>query len=81
MNIRKLLSKDAIFLWQPEQQREFELFKKELLGPLGLRPFDTALETQLWVDFSKEGMGLVLTQSSPEDTNDRRVVWCIRDQF
>merc|ERR1712082_58042 len=41
-----------------------------------LRPFDTALDTQLWVDFSKEGMGLVLTQSSPEDTNDRRVVWC-----
>merc|ERR1712089_50465 len=48
----------------------------ELLGPLGLRPFDTALETQLWVDFSKEGMGLVLTQSSPRDANDRGLVWC-----
>ena len=76
VNIRKLLAKDAIFLWQPEQQREFEMFKAEILGPLGLRPFDTALETQLWVDFSKEGMGLVLTQSSPGDANDRRVVWC-----
>ena len=45
VNIRKLLAKDAIFLWQPEQQKEFEAFKAEILGPLGLRPFDTELET------------------------------------
>ena len=76
VNIRKLLAKDAIFLWQPEQQREFEQFKEELLGPLGLRPFDTKLQTQLWVDFSKDGMGLVLTQTSDKDPNDRRLVWC-----
>ena len=47
VNIRKLLAKDAIFLWQPEQQREFEAFKAEILGPLGLSLFDTELETQL----------------------------------
>ena len=41
-----------------------------------MRPFDTTLETQLWVDFSKAGMGLVLTQSNPNDVNDKRVIWC-----
>ena len=45
-------------------------------GPLGLRPFDTTMNTELWVDFSKAGMGLVLTQSNPRDENDKRVIWC-----
>merc|ERR1712089_29738 len=75
-NIRKLLGKDAVFLWQDCHQKEFEDFKKALNGPLGLRPFDTAMNTQLWVDFSKAGMGLVLTQTNPRDENDKRVIWC-----
>ena len=52
------------------------MFKKELNGPLGLHPFDTTLETQLLVNFSKAGMGLVLTQTNPDDVNDKRVIWC-----
>ena len=46
-NIRKLLGKEAVFLWQDCHQREFEEFKKALNGPLGLRPFDTTMNTQL----------------------------------
>ena len=43
---------------------------------MGLRPFDMNLATQLWVDFSKAGMGLVLTQTNPKDDQDKRVIWC-----
>ena len=75
-NIRKLLGKDAVFLWQDCHQREFEDFKTALTGPMGLRPFDTTMNTQLWVDFSKAGMGLVLTQTNPRDEQDKRVIWC-----
>ena len=75
-NIRKLLSKNAVFLWQDSHQREFEAFKEALNGPMGLKPFDTSMTTQLWVDFSKSGMGLVLTQTNPKDETDKRVIWC-----
>merc|ERR1712082_385167 len=43
---------------------------------MGQRPFDTTMATQLWVDFSKSGMGLVLTQTNPKDETDKRVIWC-----
>ena len=75
-NIRKLLSKQAVFLWTDVHQREFEEFKTALSGPLGLRPFEKEMITQLWVDFSKSGMGLVLTQTNPKDEKDKRVIWC-----
>ena len=75
-NIRKLLGKEAVFLWQDCHQKEFEDFKKALNGPMGLRPFDTTMNTQLWVDFLKAGMGLVLTQTNPKDEQDKRVIWC-----
>ena len=55
-NIRKLLSKQAVFLWTDVHQREFEEFKTALSGPLGLRPFEKEMITQLWVDFSKQGV-------------------------
>ena len=60
-NIRKLLSKDAVFLWTEAHQQEFEEFKKAINGPLGLKPFDSSMDTQLWVEFSQSGMGFVLT--------------------
>ena len=75
-NIRKLLSKQAVFLWTESHQHEFEEFKAALSGPLGLRPFDKDMITQLWVDFSASGMGLVLTQTNPKDEKDKRVIWC-----
>ena len=75
-NIRKLLAKQAVFLWTESHQREFEEFKKSLTGPLGLHPFDMNFITQLWVDFSASGMGLVLTQTSPKDEKDKPVIWC-----
>ena len=34
------------------------------------------MNTQLWVHFSKAGMGLVLTQTNPRDENDKCVIWC-----
>ena len=74
-NIRKLLGKNAVFLWQECHQKEFDDFKKALTGPMGLRPFDTTMATQLWVDFSKAGMGLVLTQTNPKAETDTRVIW------
>ena len=40
-NIRKLLSKDAVFLWTEAHQQEFEAFKEAINGPLGLKPFDS----------------------------------------
>ena len=75
-NIRKLLSKNAVFIWTELHQKEFEYFKIALNGPLGLGPFEKGMITQLWVDFSKSGMGLVLTQTNPKDEKDKRVIWC-----
>ena len=75
-NIRKLLSKDAVFLWTESHQQEFEAFKEAINGPMGLKPFDSSMDTQLWVDFSKSGMGFVLTQTNPKDESDKRVIWC-----
>merc|ERR1711873_389061 len=75
-NIRKLLGKDAVYLWQDFHQAEFDDFKRALTGPMGPRPFDTTMATQLWVDFFKAGMGLVLTQTNPKDETDKRVIWC-----
>ena len=73
-NIRRLLGKDSVFLWTDVHMKEFEDFKKALTGPMGLRPFDVNMATQLWVDFSKAGMGLVLTQTNPKDDQDKRVI-------
>merc|ERR1712089_48041 len=39
-NIRKLLAKDAVYLWQDCHQKEFDDFKRALTGLMGLRPFD-----------------------------------------
>ena len=64
-NIRKLLSKNAVFIWTELHQKEFEDFKVALNRLLGLHPFEKGMITQLWVDFSKSGMGLVLTQTNP----------------
>ena len=74
--IRKLLRKDTIFIWNEKHQQEFDGFKAALNGPMGLCPFERGLVTQLLVDFSKSGMGLVLTQTSPTNENDKRVIWC-----
>merc|ERR1712112_588954 len=43
---------------------------------MGLKPLDSSMDTQLWVDFSKSGMGSVLTQTNPREDSDKRVIWC-----
>ena len=75
-NIRRLLGKDQVFLWTQAHEDEFEEFKKMINGPLGLKPFDSSLKTQLWVDFSQSGMGFVLTQVNEKNEEDKRVIWC-----
>ena len=62
LHISELLKKDVPFVWTKECEHDMEEVKKSLTGPLGLQPFKQDLCIELYINFSRLGMGLLLTQ-------------------
>lgn len=73
--MRKLLKKNVPFEWTTDMEADFEGIKSIMCGPLGLHPFIQGWSTELYIDFSKMGLGFVLTQTNPKNKLDKRIIW------
>ncbi|WP_416879652.1 reverse transcriptase/ribonuclease H family protein, partial [Litorimonas sp.] len=74
-HMRKMLLKDAVFIWSPEMEEEFQNMKIILTSDLIVKRFDPELETKLMVDGTRlSGMGYALVQY--EESGKPRLVFC-----
>jgi hypothetical protein len=73
--MRELLKKKNSYIWTEAHQSEFELVKSALCADGTLKPFIHEWKTVLHTDFSKVGIGLVLSQINPKDNTDKRLIW------
>ena len=64
------------FEWMPGFQSEFEKIKTALMSRTVLYPFDTTLSTGLYINYSKEFLGLALVQWNEKDPQVKRLIWC-----
>ncbi|GFS97775.1 retrovirus-related Pol polyprotein from transposon 17.6 [Nephila pilipes] len=63
-NLRQLLKKDSVWIWDANTEREFELIKQTIMKSPCLKFFDKNIEVTVSVDASKNGLGAVLLQES-----------------
>jgi transposase InsO family protein len=64
--LRKLLSKDAVWMWSKELEGEFESLKRTISNETTLTQFDMNKETMLSADASASGIGAALMQREEE---------------
>ena len=60
--IHELTKKDLAFVWGPAQENAFEQTKEILTSDLLVQPFDPELQTELYTDASRQGLGYLLAQ-------------------
>ena len=65
--IRKLLKKDAQFVWSKECQQEFEAIKEAFSENILMAHFDPKMETAIEVDASQNGLSAILIQGPAEN--------------
>ncbi|GFR19529.1 retrovirus-related Pol polyprotein from transposon 17.6 [Trichonephila clavata] len=63
-NLRQLLKKDSVWIWDANTERDFELIKQAIMKSPCLKYFDKNKEVTVSVDASKNGLGAVLLQES-----------------
>ncbi|GFU08455.1 retrovirus-related Pol polyprotein from transposon 17.6 [Nephila pilipes] len=63
-NLRQLLKKDSMWIWDANTERDFELIKQAIMKSACLKYFDKNKEVTVSVDASKNGLGAVLLQES-----------------
>ncbi|GFR17364.1 retrovirus-related Pol polyprotein from transposon 17.6 [Trichonephila clavata] len=63
-NLRQLLKKDSVGIWDANTERDFELIKQAIMKSPCLKYFDKNKEVTVSVDASKNGLGAVLLQES-----------------
>ncbi|GFU17372.1 retrovirus-related Pol polyprotein from transposon opus [Nephila pilipes] len=63
-NLRQLLKKDSVWIWDANTERDFELIKQAIMKSPCLKYFDQNKEVTVSVDASKNGLGAVLLQES-----------------
>ena len=73
--IRALLKKENKWQWTRKHQEEFENIKEALTNDTFLKPFNPGWITQLYTDFSKQGIGFCLIQINPNDHKDKILIW------
>ena len=82
-NILPLLKQKVIkeYQWTSGYQEDFIRIKEALMAGTILGVFDPSWETSLWIDFSKTGFGLALTQEHPKDKRMKKLIWCSSHRF
>ena len=60
--LRKLTEKDAVFVWESQQQEAFEAIKAMISSAPVLKYYDVASETTIQCDASESGLGATLLQ-------------------
>ena len=63
--MKELVKKENAFLWTPEINKEFTLAKKIISSDAVVRPYDPNLDTELYCDASRVGMGFILVNRGP----------------
>ena len=77
-NLKQLLRKDSAFKWTQTHQQEFVAIKEAMCHPNNLKPFDPALETDVWVDASQtKGVGFILTQKNAKGKVNIVFLWIL----
>ena len=66
--LKGVTKKTAPITWTPEAEAAFHKAKDMCNNPAHLRPFDNTLETYLYTDWSKNGIGAWIGQKQPTDT-------------
>ncbi|PCJ22642.1 MAG: hypothetical protein COA94_08945, partial [Rickettsiales bacterium] len=73
--LRRLLKKNIAFQWLAEHQSAFEQIKALLVSDMIVKPFDTALRTEILTDASRlHGLGYALVQRNEDDS--LRLIQC-----
>ena len=71
--LRRLTRKSAKWEWGEEQQKSLKLLKEAASGEI-LAYYNTSYNTELIVDAGPIGLGAILMQQNPNDTEDYRVI-------
>ena len=74
--VRELLRSDHAWVWDPDQQKAFEVIKQELIKPTVLALYNPEAETKVSVNTSSYGLGVVLLQQN--DGNWKPVAYASR---
>ena len=82
-NLLPLLKQKEVneYVWTSGCQDDFTRIKEALSAGTILGIFDPEWETSLWIDFSKVGLGLALTQEHPRDRTMKKLIWCSSHRF
>ncbi|GFS31783.1 retrovirus-related Pol polyprotein from transposon 17.6 [Trichonephila inaurata madagascariensis] len=64
-NLRQLLKKDSVWIWDANTERDFELVKQAIMKSPCLKYFNGNKAVTIFVDASKNGLGAVLLQGQP----------------
>ena len=72
--LRDLTKKNVRFYWGQEQEEAFQQIKDRLCSDDILVPYDTSLETRLYIDSSPVGTQATVAQKHHIDNQD---VWCL----
>ena len=82
-NLLPLLKQKEVkeYVWTSGCQDDFTRIKEALSAGTILGIFDPEWETSLWIDFSKVGLGLALTQEHPRDRSMKKLIWCSSHRF
>ena len=67
------LARSKIWKWTEGHEKAFNIFKRAVTD-FAMGYFKLDWVTQLWVDASPVGLGAVLVQINPQNTNDRHIV-------
>lgn len=60
--LTKLLKKDAVWQWDPQQEQAFNTIKEALIQNAVLKIFDPKLPIILYTDASRDGIGCIMVQ-------------------
>ena len=55
---------------------DFESIKSSIASNISIKQFQSDWDTKVFIDFSKEGLGLALIQVDPNNPENMSLVWC-----
>ena len=73
---QNLLKKDAEWIWTTEMEDDFECIKNAISQNISIQQFRSDWNTEVFINFSTQGLGLALIQVDPNNPENMSLVWC-----